>query len=263
MKKQYVLLLFLCVVLLCGQYAVNCSASVVGEEEDVEAVFTVGDVTCGAGESVQVPISFSGEKGICGATIRLSLDSGLNLTSIQAGSAFSSLTLTRPGDLNTQTPVLLWDGLEEEQSTGVIAVLTCTVPEEAGTYQISARCEDGDIIDGNLQNVDAAFVSGSITVGSSEDIEPDLILPAELTTIEEEAFAGGSFEYVKLSENVSYIGTKAFANCSNLKHIYIPQTTNKIESNAFDGVSDLTIHGVSGSYAEEYANAHGIAFQSE
>ena len=263
MKKQSVLLLFLYVVLLSGLFAVTCSANVVAEEEDEQAVFTVGDVTCGAGESVQVPISFNGERGICGATIRFSLDNGVKLTSIQAGPAFSTLSLTRPGNLDTLTPVLLWDGIEEEQSNGVIAVLTCMAPEEEGTYQINARYEEGDIIDGSLENVEATIISGSITVGSSVDNEPDFILPSALTTIEEEAFVGGSFEYVKLSEYVTYIGSKAFADCSNLKHIYIPQTTNRIEDDAFDGVGAFIIHGVSGSYAEDYANEHGIIFQSE
>ena len=94
-------------------------------------------------------------------------------------------------------------------------------------------------------------------------MKPDFILPASLTTIEEEAFAGGVFRYVQLPENTRAIRTKAFADCERLKHIYIPEATNTIAADAFDGVEDLTIHGIDGSYAEYYAGEHGYAFIKE
>ncbi|MBR1822345.1 MAG: leucine-rich repeat protein [Clostridia bacterium] len=285
MKKRYLTLCFLCLILLGSAVATACNAeandapigafsevdgSVEAASEDStpndvsEPTFIVGSVESGAGESVQVPIQFNNAgKGICGATIRLSLSSGLKLTNIQSGSAFSTLVLTKPGDLATSTPTLLWDGMEEDQSSGEIAVLTFEVPEEAGTYEIIASCKAGDVIDGNLNDVEVAFVSGGITVVSKTNLEPDAILPAALTSIEEEAFAGSSFVYVRLSDKATYIGKRAFADCPNLKHIYIPPRTTAIENDAFEGVSGLVIHGSSGSFAEDYADAHGFAFQSE
>ena len=89
---------------------------------------------------------------------------------------------------------------------------------------------------------------------------PDFILPSSLTTIEAEAFAGGAFSYVKLPEGATTIGSRAFADCPSLRHIYIPEATTGIAADAFEGVSGLTILGHSGSYAEFYAQRNGFAF---
>ena len=53
---------------------------------------------------------------------------------------------------------------------------------------------------------------------------------------------------------------RAFADCGNLRDIYIPESTVKIAEDAFEGVSGLTIHGKEGSYAEFYAEKHHYAF---
>ena len=91
-------------------------------------------------------------------------------------------------------------------------------------------------------------------------IAPDFILPASLTEIESEAFANCAFTYVKLSENTDTIGKNAFANCRNLKYIYIPEGCLWIDRYAFTGVTGLTILGVDGSYAKTYAGARGFDF---
>ena len=92
--------------------------------------------------------------------------------------------------------------------------------------------------------------------------QPDtiFILPSELTGIEEEAFAGGAFSNVHVPEQVTTIGTRAFADCPNLRNIDIPESTISIASTAFANVSNLTIHGIDGSYAESYAAKHGFDF---
>jgi len=89
---------------------------------------------------------------------------------------------------------------------------------------------------------------------------PDLSLPASLTAIEAEGFAGGAFRFVKLPEGVVSIGSRAFASCPNLRHILIPAELTEIASDAFDGVEGLTILGTEGSAAERYAAEHGFAF---
>ena len=91
-------------------------------------------------------------------------------------------------------------------------------------------------------------------------IEPDFILPASLITIEEEAFTGGAFTYVKLPETANEIRSRAFADCPNLAYIYIPEVTSTIAKDAFSGVSGLAIVGVSDSYAEFFAQRNGFAF---
>ena len=90
--------------------------------------------------------------------------------------------------------------------------------------------------------------------------EPDFVLPFSLKKIEDEAFEGGVFTFAKLSYNVAMIGSRAFADCPNLKYIYIPAATKTITADAFDGVEGLTILGASGSTAETFATAHGYTF---
>ena len=48
-----------------------------------------------------------------------------------------------------------------------------------------------------------------------------LELPGDLTAIEEEAFAGGSFVYVNVPSSTVSIGPRAFADCPNLRYVFI------------------------------------------
>ena len=113
----------------------------------------------------------------------------------------------------------------------------------------------------------AYVIIGNVTVTAlweSIPIEPDFILPEDLTEIGEEAFAGCAFAYVRLSEHVERIGNLAFADCPNLLHIYIPEAANSIASDAFSGVSaSMVIHGKANSYAEIYASQYGFGFIAE
>ena len=96
------------------------------------------------------------------------------------------------------------------------------------------------------------------------DVEPDFILPDALTEIGEEAFTNCAFTCVKVSEHTWSIGKRAFAECSNLQHIYIPENIEYIASDAFDGVpADIVIHSAAGHYAEYFANQYGYAFVAE
>lgn len=91
-------------------------------------------------------------------------------------------------------------------------------------------------------------------------LRPDFVLPASLTSIEDEAFRGGAFTYAQLSDRTVSIGALAFADCPNLSYIYIPASTTDIHENAFDGIQDLTIFGVPESDAERFAQEKGFAF---
>jgi hypothetical protein len=67
--------------------------------------------------------------------------------------------------------------------------------------------------------------------------DPALTLPAALTAIGSEAFAGGAFDSV-----------------------YIPDSVTSIAEDAFGDRTSLTIIGVPGSAAEDFARAHGFDF---
>ena len=91
-------------------------------------------------------------------------------------------------------------------------------------------------------------------------VKPDFILPSSLRMIQEEAFAGGIFTFVKLSEQTQEIGPRAFADCNNLSYIYIPTTTNLIDSSAFDSEKKPIIICSAGSKAEYYAQEYGYSY---
>ena len=114
---------------------------------------------------------------------------------------------------------------------------------------------DGDTI--NELFADISLYAQWVPVSS---VDPDFVLPEELTAIGDEAFASGAFSYVKLSENTTSIGWHAFADCPNLMYIYIPEKTTDIDPQAFGDRTKLTIVGKIGSTAETYATAHGYTF---
>ena len=86
-------------------------------------------------------------------------------------------------------------------------------------------------------------------------------LPSMLKTIDDEAFLECAFTHVYLGENVETIGSKAFANSSDLVYILIPNSTIYISNDAFDGCGDLVIGCYEGSAAKQYAIDHNISYK--
>ncbi|MBR2822851.1 MAG: leucine-rich repeat protein [Clostridia bacterium] len=80
------------------------------------------------------------------------------------------------------------------------------------------------------------------TLIDSPLINPDFVLPTGTSVIEEEAFMGIAAKRIKLPEGVTEIRANAFANCPNLKQIYIPEGCERIATTAFSGVSYLIIY---------------------
>ena len=90
-------------------------------------------------------------------------------------------------------------------------------------------------------------------------------LPKSVTQISDSAFTGCTrLEWVKIPAGVTAIGSGAFDGCTNLEEITIPESVTDIGSGntvaVFDGCEKLTIKGVKGSAAEEYANTFNIPF---
>ena len=87
-----------------------------------------------------------------------------------------------------------------------------------------------------------------------------LDLPFTAVLIGEEAFAGCAFDVVLIPSGVSRIGKNAFKDSANLCSAVIYSRDAVIEDGAFDGCPSLTVHGYSGSTAENYALRNGIRF---
>lgn len=85
-----------------------------------------------------------------------------------------------------------------------------------------------------------------------------LSLPAALTSVEEEAFAGNSAAaHIILGESVSEIGSRAFADMPALTAVEIVSGSAVIAEDAFDGSSPVIVCSED-STACAYADAHGL-----
>ena len=82
---------------------------------------------------------------------------------------------------------------------------------------------------------------------------PTFVIPPKVESISDEAFCGIIAATVGIPNGVNRIGSKAFASDGALSEIYIPASVTSIASDAFEGVSGLTVFGVPDSYAELYA----------
>ena len=89
------------------------------------------------------------------------------------------------------------------------------------------------------------------------------ILPSSLQEIEEGAFSNTAAEKVVFPDGLVYIGENAFSGVKKLADVYIPETTKYIAESAFSPTTNLMIHGIKGSYAEEWAKKHRVPFVEE
>jgi len=97
-----------------------------------------------------------------------------------------------------------------------------------------------------------------IVFSASADTNSRLVLPADLSIIEAEAFEGVSgIGEVVLPEGITTIGAAAFAN-SSITTINLPASLTSIADDAFDGCSALTVTADVGTYAYTWAEAHGF-----
>lgn len=85
--------------------------------------------------------------------------------------------------------------------------------------------------------------------------------PIALTEIEEEAFAGGAFTHVYLSDNITSIGENAFSECGSLQYVEIPAMSVMIADNAFSDSPNVTIGCKAGSDAYSYAVDNAIPYR--
>ncbi len=86
----------------------------------------------------------------------------------------------------------------------------------------------------------------------------EMILPASLEVIEEEAFAGIGASIVRVPSGVRTISARAFADCERLTAVYLPASVTAIADDAFEAF--VTIYAPPGGPAEAYARRLGHPF---
>lgn len=93
-------------------------------------------------------------------------------------------------------------------------------------------------------------------------ITKSINIPDNITAIQRYTFSNCiSLKQLVLSKNIKSIEWGAFENCTLLEKIIIYDKAEDIADNAFEGCDKLTIYGIKGSYAEQYANEHNIPFE--
>lgn len=121
-------------------------------------------------------------------------------------------------------------------------------PYASGSVTITATAESG--------------ISDSCTVNViSMDNAPTMTLPGGVTHIEDEAFLGTSAVIYVIPSGTGSIGSLAFADLPNAQLIRIPGSVTSIADDAFSG-SSVVIQCPAGSYAETWAQDHGITVQN-
>ncbi len=81
-----------------------------------------------------------------------------------------------------------------------------------------------------------------------------IVIPSTVKCIEQNTFDCTPISSVTLKEGLESIEYYAFGGCSNLKELLIPASVSYIDESAFD--KDMTIHGYTGSYAQNYVVNH-------
>lgn len=114
----------------------------------------------------------------------------------------------------------------------------------------------------NRKRLAALLTLVIMLAGCGAVAEDGLVIPAEVTVIEEEAFyRDEGITSVTLPDTVLYIGPRAFAY-SGLREINLPASLSLIEDDAFEGCTGLVASAGQGSYAYGYCIDHGITVSS-
>lgn len=90
-----------------------------------------------------------------------------------------------------------------------------------------------------------------------------VVIPGSVTDFKTDVFSHCyQLQRIILNEGIQKISNIFLAN-KELAYIQIPETITSIRDDAFRDCPNVTIYGVRGSYAETYANEHGIPFSAQ
>lgn len=116
----------------------------------------------------------------------------------------------------------------------------------------------GELTDINIPNSVAEI--GTYSFAKCDKLK-DVDISSNIKIVPAFAFSEcGTLDNVVIPYAVSEIQKSAFANCTSLKNMTIPQATQVIDSSAVSYPQNMTIYGVAGTYAQEWAESVGATF---
>ncbi len=162
MKKYCSILLALIIILTAGIFSTTCASAA-----SVPSV-TVGNASGFAGDTVEVPISISGNPGITALSFDISYDSSkLSLVKATDKAILGTSTATFGNDLSLIPYTLCWDDLSSKNNTGngTVATLEFKILNGAtGTADISIKLNQGSTFNVDFEDVEFRTVNGSVDI---------------------------------------------------------------------------------------------------
>lgn len=158
---------------------------------------------------------------------------------------------------NCEIVIVKYDSARNGGSSSTDDLYTVNIPSEIDGYPVTAIGPSAFAGNKKICFVDIPYSVREIGVsafsGCSNLTMSIDVLPEELITIGESAFAGTLMQDGALPGKLRNIKSKAFSNCKDLRDVYIPLNVTEIADDAFAGDKTIRICCKNGSYAQLYA----------
>lgn len=150
--------------------------------------------------------------------------------------------------------------IEDSAFQNCAGLKTVTIAEGSKIQKIGSQSFRGCKVLEGIALPDSVTSLGTYAFAECDGLA-DVTLGTGITAIPSYAFnLCASLGKIVIPYRVTTIKANAFTNCTKLTEVSIPRATVNIDSGVFSYPDKMTIYGVSGTYAEEYAGIIGAAF---
>lgn len=170
----------------------------------------------------------------------------------------------------TALPNVMHLSAEETQ-----AFTACVIPGMNAAYSCSWSSSNPSSAtvdaDGKVTGIAAgisvvkAVYSGELSASRAVIVHGDqqILIPNGTFEIADEAFCGTDAKEVILPDSVTTIGSRAFADCSELFYVNLPANLSQIADDAFENSTGVTLLCKQGTYAASFAASSGLSYIAE
>ena len=173
--------------------------------------------------------------------------SNVYISGLKGNTEYAFMILETAGEITAEK--MLYLDQVKSSSTGMLHLAFIQTGTDGATLALG----------GSITGESSPYILGQIAGAAGGKMTS----PSGLTEIGEEAFAGSQFMYVYIGSKVRRIGKKAFAGCTGLKSVHIPDSVTEIADDAFSGCSGFVIICSEQSEACAYAVRKNIPYIPE